>query len=78
MLSFDCVEEEEREMGVERTFEALYDRTCECGNRIEITAEVWEYPEGAFNCKDVKCSGGKVVVRPKLRIVNDEQDDPTD
>ena len=68
MLDFDCVEEEEREMGSERAYEAMALYDCECGQTIEITFEVWEYPEGAYNCQDCSCSGGEVTVKPKVRV----------
>jgi predicted SprT family Zn-dependent metalloprotease len=71
LLDFDCVEEEEREMGVERTYETTSPYACQCGNTIEITFEVWEYPEGAYNCENCSCSGGEVTVKPKVKVQMD-------
>jgi hypothetical protein len=68
MLDFDCVEEQEREMGPERIYEAETSYGCDCGQTISITFEVWEYPEGAYNYHSYSSSEAEITVEPKVRV----------
>jgi hypothetical protein len=68
MLDFDSVDEQEREMGVERIYEAEASYDCECGQTINIKFEVWEYPEGAYNYHSYSSSEAQLTVDPKIKV----------
>lgn len=60
-LDWEIVETDEREMGVERLHEAIFDYEClECKNNITITLHVWEYPEGFSNMEEIEVEGGEL------------------
>ena len=62
-LPFDVVETEQRQMGAENTHSADYEFGCpKCGNEISIKYDVWEYPEGAINDKNIEITGGKLIL----------------
>lgn len=53
---------DEREMGVERLYEAVLDREVEdLDCPLEITFRVWEYPEGFVNMQEIDVNEGEVV-----------------
>lgn len=61
-LQWDIVETDEREMGMERLHEAVFDYDCEkCDEVITVTLHVWEYPEGFCNTDDILVDGGKLI-----------------
>ena len=61
-LSFDDVEKHEREMGPEIHHQAQSDFNCpECKAEIELSFDVWEYPEGTINIKDSSANGAEIL-----------------
>ncbi len=49
-LEWDIVETNEREMGVEKNHEAIFDISCEnCDETMSVKLNVWEYPNGIIN-----------------------------
>ena len=51
---WDIVESEEREMDVERNYEATFDITCEsCDETMSVTLNAWEYPSGSINTMQI-------------------------
>ena len=60
-LHFECVGGSERNMGVENHYEANESFDCECGNNIEITFSVWEYPVGVHNYDTVEIDGAELL-----------------
>lgn len=55
---FDTASTDERQMGVETGYSWESEFKCDCGNDIDFTYEVWEYPAGAFNMDEIKINGG--------------------
>lgn len=56
---WECIEGNERSMGVENHYTSEDDIECpHCGNNIHLTFNVWEYPEGAYNNSDIEIDGG--------------------
>ena len=52
---------EDRQMGCE--YEYTSEENCECpncGNEIELTLKIWEYPAGVFNGEEIEIDGGEV------------------
>jgi hypothetical protein len=48
-LNWEQVEVHEKPMGKETHYSAEIDRNCDqCGQKIDIVVDVWEYPEGSF------------------------------
>jgi hypothetical protein len=60
-LSFKRIDQQERETGVERSYEVTALFNCECGNTIEITFNVWEYPKRILDAQDCTCIGGQLT-----------------
>lgn len=61
-LPFDVVETEEREMGTEKTHSVDYEFECpKCGNKISVKYDIWEYPEGVINDKNIDIKGGSLI-----------------
>lgn len=60
-FSFESVDSDERQMGVEITYEATVEIDCDCGQSIEVTHHFWEYPEGVENHKETDVSGASVI-----------------
>lgn len=61
-LEWDLEEIDEREMGVERLYEAVLEKEVEGSDEpLVITLRVWEYPEGVANMQEIELSEGKVV-----------------
>ena len=61
-LDWELEEIDEREMGVERLYEATLDKRIDGADEpLEITLRVWEYPEGIVNMQEVEPSTGEVV-----------------
>ena len=59
---FEVVETIERNMGVEKCHEATITVYCdECDEEINLTLNVWEYPEGAFNHQEITLDEGEVI-----------------
>lgn len=59
---FEVVETQERPMGTEKHHEANVTATCNiCDEDINVTLEVWEYPEGAFNHQEITVDEGEVI-----------------
>lgn len=60
-LSWEVVETDEREMGVERLHEAEMEKEIEGSQEpLVITFRVWEYPEGFLNMQEIEVSEGEV------------------
>ena len=61
-LNWELEEIDEREMGVERLYEAVLVKAVEGLDKpLEITLRVWEYPEGFANMQEIELSEGDVV-----------------
>ena len=59
---FEVVETEEREMGVEKCYEAEFTETCDiCEEEVTVKLSVWEYPEGVFNHQEITVDNGEVI-----------------
>jgi len=56
-VEWEAVSSDERQMGSETQYEALYIDTCQCGQEMNITFSCWEYPVGAINYTDVQSGG---------------------
>ena len=49
-------------MGTENCYSADYEFNCEnCNTTISLTYDVWEYPFGTLNDKDVDVENGEIV-----------------
>lgn len=61
-LDWEIEEIDEREMGVERLYEAYLEKEFDgLEEPLEITLRVWEYPEGIANMQEIETSIGEVV-----------------
>lgn len=61
-LEWELEEIDEREMGVERLYEAVLEKEVDgLDQSLEITLRVWEYPEGFANMQEIELSEGDVV-----------------
>jgi len=61
-LNWELEEIDEREMGVERLYEAVLEKDVDgLDEPLEITLRVWEYPEGFANMQEIELSEGEVV-----------------
>lgn len=61
-LSWEIVETDEREMGVERLHEAVVEKEFdEQDTPTVIYLRVWEYPEGIVNMQEIEVEGGELV-----------------
>lgn len=61
-LNWELEEIDEREMGVERLYEAVLEKEVDGLNQpLEITLRVWEYPEGFANMQEIELNMGDVV-----------------
>jgi len=61
-LDWEVVEIDEREMGVERLYEAILEKEVEgLDEPLEVTLHVWEYPEGFANMQEIEVSEGEVT-----------------
>ena len=61
-LDWEIDETDEREMGVERLHEAIFEHECyACKSNITITLHAWEYPEGFCNMDEIEVDGGELV-----------------
>lgn len=61
-LDWELEEIDEREMGVERLYEATIEKDVDCLDEpLKITLRVWEYPEGIVNMQEIEPSIGEVV-----------------
>lgn len=60
-LEFECVGSDERNMGIEHEYEAKEYFGCQCGNDIEVTFSVWEYPIGIHNYDEITIEGGTLI-----------------
>ena len=59
---WELEEIDEREMGVERMYEAILEKEVDGHDQpLEITLRVWEYPEGVTNMQEIELSEGEVV-----------------
>lgn len=55
-----------RSMGEETEYCCTLPFECSyCGNILEVTPHIWEYPIGAFNFKRIDCEGG-VILRDRV------------
>lgn len=66
-LDWEVVEIDEREMGVERLYEAILEKEVEgLDEPLEVTLRVWEYPEGFANMQEIEVSEGEVIEECEL------------
>ena len=71
---FEIVETQERQMGVEKCHEATITVTCdECEEEINVTLDVWEYPENVFNYQEISVDNGEIIDECQLwQFVNSD------
>lgn len=56
----------ERSMGDETEYSCTLSFECpHCGNVLELTPHIWEYPIGTFNYKRIDCEGG-IILRNRV------------
>lgn len=60
-LDFECIGSDDRSMGNENQYEAKEYFECECGNKIEATFEIWEYPVGSHSYDSIELYGGELI-----------------
>lgn len=61
-IDWELEEIDEREIGVERMYEAVLEKEVDgLDQPLEITLRVWEYPEGFVNMQEIELSVGDVV-----------------
>lgn len=61
-LFFDEIDKEQKNNGSETLYQAEYDFVCEgCDSDIEVTYEVWEYPEGIKDDEKITITNATVV-----------------
>ena len=61
-FSWEIVETEERQMGIERCHEAVLPyESSEKEEPVTITLRVWEYPEGIVNHKEIEVEGAELL-----------------
>lgn len=70
-LDFELVHSESRKMGVEFTYQAIYDIVCDCKNNISGEYFCYEYPEGGAAGEDHSEEGCTIENLPKIEIVLD-------
>ena len=52
---------DDRGMGPEAEYESQEYCSCpNCGNQLDLTLQVWEYPMGAFNTQNIEINGGEI------------------
>jgi hypothetical protein len=65
-------------MGDEIHHQAEFECSCECGQRISVEFNCWEYPAGTINDSDVDVSGAELIsdnCTPSICRVTDEEDE---
>ena len=80
-LDWEVVEIDEREMGVERLYEAILKKEMDgLDEPLEITFRIWEYPEGMVNMQEIEVNQGDVVEECDLGqfVISYYQDDDYD
>lgn len=61
-LDWKIEEVDEREMGVERLYEAALEKgIAELSEPLVVDFRVWEYPEGFVNMQEVEVSEGQII-----------------
>lgn len=61
-IDWELEEIDEREMGVERMYEAVLEKEVDgLDETLEIILRVWEYPEGSANMQEIELSKGEVT-----------------
>lgn len=61
-MYFECIGSEERNMGPENEYQATEYVECDkCGNEINITFSVWEYPVGIHNYDEIEMDGATLI-----------------
>ena len=79
-LSWEVVDTDEREMGVERLYEAVLEKEIEGREEpVVINLRVWEYPEGIANMQEFESDDCTVIEECDLGqfviTYNDEDDE---
>jgi len=79
-IEWEEVEAHVREMGSERNHEAVITGIeCDnCGESIEVTINVWEYPDGSFLEPIISIDGGKLVDSDGMNDIFPSNDDDFD
>jgi hypothetical protein len=68
-LSFDEVERNERNDGTEIHHQVIHNFPCtNCKKTIEVTYDVWEYPDGIKNSDNIEIMNGTVIQRCNVQI----------
>lgn len=70
-LDWEVVDVDERQMGVETTYQADWEDTCpQCGALVSAEFRTWEYPAGCANHAEADYSG-IAPVNSGERIIHD-------
>ncbi|HWB63387.1 MAG TPA: hypothetical protein VG603_07755 [Chitinophagales bacterium] len=73
-LVFEVVETHEREMDIERNWQATHDIDCDggggvdCDKQIRVDYNVWEYPSGQIETHEPTIDGGSATGRFNVSI----------
>jgi DNA-directed RNA polymerase subunit RPC12/RpoP len=68
-LSFDEVETDQRSGGTETHYQAETEFSCSnCSETIEVTYDVWEYPDGIKNSESIDVKNGTVTQSCNITI----------
>ena len=65
--SFELIETDDKQMGVEKHHYAKFIAECN-GNEISIEFNLWEYPEGILNYEEHFEKGCTLVEKPSFKI----------
>lgn len=78
-LDFDAVGTDSRSMGDENEYESIEYVECQnCGNEIEITFKVWEYPIGCHNYDEIEITGASLISSFPFSVNFYDSDDQED
>lgn len=73
---FDINLGDEGPMGTENGYSWEHEFECDnCGTKIEVDYEVWEYPVGAFNNDSVRIVGGTETSRFSYDFHDEPEED---
>lgn len=62
-------------MGVEMEYRLSASGCCpKCGNEINITGTIWEYPKGCLNDSDFCCEGAVIDQEPNVEFFENDQE----
>jgi len=64
-FDFEAISGSERSMGEETQYQAIQSIGCfNCGNEMDVTSEIWEYPVGTHNYDRISIDKGQILQSP--------------